>query len=159
MAEEVRETGDKYKNLITVLSLVIALSGIFTNYFVQVKNIDKDITLKKYEITFLEKDKQYAKLMQQLQVNYLIGVKENNIKLLQENVMNAFLIFYSLEPFIPKDKRAAIYQMFQDVCDHSIDSMFIIREETKHVSELSEKHYILTMKLREALMESLFTEK
>ena len=83
-----------------------------------------------------------------------MSIKEKNTKNLQENILNTYLTFYSLEPFLNKNDRFKIYELFNDVCEHSID--IVGKVDKNNIEQYNTKHYNLITKLREALMESLF---
>jgi hypothetical protein len=105
--------------LIPVMSLLVALLGVISPHYLQLKNMEtnivlkkddneKEIRLKKYEVSFREKQKSYADLMQKIEEDYYKAGdihESSRMEKCMERHNQIVFFYYSIEPFISLDKR------------------------------------------------------
>ncbi len=144
--------------LIPILSLLVALLGVMSPHYLQLKNMEtnmvlkkddneKEIRLKKYEVSFREKQKSYADLMQKIEEDYYKAGdihESSRMEKCMERSNQIVFFYYSIEPFISLEKREItrnllnkILMNHQEMCsvDNSSDLIPYILEADKMFSE------------------------
>jgi len=109
--------------IVPSITVVVLLGTLVFNYMIQVENNRKDITLKQYEVTFIEKQKSYALLIQQMD-NTFFSAQAKDKELFYINMIKTRSSYFALEPFIPKEKHKEIYETvmdFQQLCINIIE--------------------------------------
>lgn len=105
---------------IPLLSAAIALLGVLSGYVLNASSERSQTALKMFEVTFLEKQKSYAKLMSLLSDSfYNAGWGDDKDYSFKSNV-DLEALYFGLEPFLSESVRKesfATLQSFIEFCD------------------------------------------
>lgn len=100
---------DTYQNMILpLLSLVVALVSVFSNVFIQWWSIKNEASLKQYEVTFVEKQKNYSHFMQKLFDVYMDTSTRDGMALSKDESELEYSYFL-LEPFLNDIDRNSLW--------------------------------------------------
>jgi hypothetical protein len=112
-----------WRDVATVLSLIVALAGITGTMYSQWEAGRREIALKEYEVTFIEKQRLYMTFMQQMNTAFYSAMEENRWEY-RSNVDRLETVFYGLEPFLGPEESESIkdqLDQFQAFCYRVMD--------------------------------------
>lgn len=113
LIEEREKKKRNYKEIwIPIGSLILTMIILISNIYLQRKNQEIQITLKKYEISFKPRQEYYASILGTMIIAYTNahnGMREN----LTSNLDNIERTFYYIEPFLSKSQRDSFYHKIQ----------------------------------------------
>lgn len=123
-AAEEKEAGSRWWTsfIIPLVSLGVAIVSVIGTVSVQWFSIREQAASKRYEVDFRPKQQAYSSFM--LAINLIVGAvaAQNGAEYLAQ-MDQMELAFFSLEPFLSKQRREAIraqYQDFLDLCNKQL---------------------------------------
>ncbi|TDX44405.1 hypothetical protein [Orenia marismortui] len=106
---------------ITILSLLIALAGVGVQYKavgVQHESINSQLEMKKYELTFSEKQKRYVDFMKCISESFNLALESSDDSNLIKKLDKLESLYYEVEPFMRDEKkRNKLYKLIGDYSD------------------------------------------
>ena len=153
----IRETKVKFWKdaVIPILSLMVALAGIFTSMIVQFVSIRSQTDLKQYEVTFIAKQKAYSDFMATAHNLFF-----SSTEYVKDDIffnMNKFQAqAFAIQPFLAKKEQDKLWQDVQAIIQISIDRFKQHRVGEKDLDQSTNAFLARRDNLRQWLSVSLF---
>lgn len=143
--------------LIPLFSVLIALTALISNAYIQIRINRTQADLKGYEVTFKTKQEGYSSLMSYVLASFESAYKKDSGSLVA-NLDRLETSYYTIEPFLDGFKRDAVwgqYQQFSFLCHRLREQQPVSEQKRKEFfdSYLWYKNYFRTQ-----LYDELFKE-
>lgn len=103
-----------------ILSMFVALSAVLSGAYLQWKSINIEAKSKEYETTFKLKEEAYTSFMKAVAGTYEAAYRAERPALLQ-NIDRLETAFYTLEPFLDKEKQQVIWDKYLEFSSMCLD--------------------------------------
>jgi len=140
---------------IPLFSLLIGLLGLLTGIVLQVLDTKSQITLKKYEVTFIEKQKAYAAFFGTM-VDCYRDVTDNNRPKLSNDFQALESKLFAMEPFMTQANRVDTNMLLLKFNDLVSKTLNFARDGKVDVASFAQEYEELKNNMHDKLFLVLF---
>ena len=87
------------------ISMIVALAGVISGVLIQYMNMQKEIQLKKYEVTYLERRESFMSYTKELTETVKNVLRNCHVAELFENQIKLDQIYYGMYPFFDEEEK------------------------------------------------------